>query len=55
MEMERAVKLRDQVLTTWSPPVVGQGCITTVAQTATMVTLAWCFPGLFDRVKLSEA
>lgn len=39
----RAEQLRDQVLKTWSPPLVGRGSDADIAQTSAMQTLAWVF------------
>lgn len=42
-QRKRAEQLRDQVLKTWAPPLVGRGCDAAIAQTSVMQTLAWVY------------
>ena len=50
----RAEQLRDQVLKTWSPPLVGRGSDADIAQTSVMQTLAWVFGREFFTVLTLE-
>ena len=53
--MKRAIRLRDQVLTTWNPPLLRSNqCVADIAQTSVMLTLKWCYPHILDDVELTE-
>lgn len=41
IRIDRAARLRDQVMKTWDPPERGMASLADIAQTATMQVLAW--------------
>lgn len=41
--LANGITIRDQVMKTWSPPLMGMGRPADVAQTSVMQTLAWVF------------